>query len=128
MLVLPSLQTELEEDEYSQTPAFSLADRVHHTLHLHYPLVVHNLLPYSITLGEEGYSMALIGSGAQANINYTKLSTQQKFLIEVSEYRTSIVHYRIWRKNNKAHTCNSTQQSKQLSFTCIFVHVRMRAL
>ena len=74
----------MEEDEYSRTPAFPLADRAHHTLHLHYPLVVHNLLPYSIALGEEGYSMALIGSGGQANINYTKLSTQQKFLIEVS--------------------------------------------
>ena len=79
----PALQTELEEEEYSRQPTFSLTERAHHIVHLHHPLTIHNLLPYSISLGEEGYSMVLIGSGCQANINYTKLSHTQKFLVEV---------------------------------------------
>ena len=77
------MQTQLEAEEYSRTPSLSLSERAHHTVHLHHPLVVHNLLPYSISLCEEGHSMVLIGSGAQANINYTKLSQAKKFLLEV---------------------------------------------
>ena len=76
-------QSQLEVEEYSRTPSFSLAERAHHTVHLHYPLVVHNLLPYSIALGEEGHSLALIGSGCQASISYTNLSHTHKFLVEV---------------------------------------------
>jgi hypothetical protein len=77
------IRTELEEEEYGRAPSCPLSERAHHTIHLHHPLVVHNLLPYSLSLGEEGYSAVLIASGSQASISYTKLSQTKKFLMDV---------------------------------------------
>lgn len=73
------LQANLEEEKYSRSPS----QRAHHVVHLHHPLVIHNHLPYALSLGEEGYSMVLIGSGNQTSLNYTKLSQTKKFLVEV---------------------------------------------
>ena len=76
-------QIQLEEEAYSRSPQFSLSDSAHHILHLDFPLVVHNLLPHPVAIGNEAQSLSRIGSGREVYLSHTSLAHSQKFLLEV---------------------------------------------
>ena len=70
-------------DEYSKKPSFPLNSIPHHTLHLHYPLITHNLLPSPFSMGRDKEALVEVEPGQEVHFQHTSLSKEQTFQARV---------------------------------------------
>lgn len=78
-------QVDIKEDKYSKKPPIKLEHRSHHVINLHYPLVLHNLLPYPIEVMENtsDSEKRLLKPGEVTHYSHTTVENEPRFLTTV---------------------------------------------
>ena len=85
MLIHCCFQVDIKEEKYSKRAPVSLEHRSHHVVNLHYPLVLHNLLPYPIEVTENasGSEKRLLKPGEVTHYSHTTVEKEPRFLTTV---------------------------------------------
>ena len=76
----------IKEEKYSMKPAVELSKRSHHIIHLHYPLVLQNVLPFTIDVVENSSSTEkrTLTPGETTHYSHAIIINDPRFLITVS--------------------------------------------
>lgn len=72
--------------KYSKKPPVSLDERSHHVIHLHYPLVLQNVLPFPIEVVENSQSLEsrTLQPGEMTHYSHVTILNDPRFLITVN--------------------------------------------
>ena len=81
------MKVNVKEEKYSKKPPISLADRNHHIINLHYPLVFQNMLPFPIEVTENMSctEKRQLRPGEMTRYSHTTIINDSRFLTTVSD-------------------------------------------
>lgn len=76
-------------------PSVELSKRSHHVIHLHYPLVLQNLLPFTIDVVENSSSTEkrTLTPGETTHYSHVTIINDPRFLITVSVHIICAIRY-----------------------------------